>query len=279
MVDLIIGGGGGIDEATSGTFWTPETRDDFNEDGTPAAEEEFDIVNPDFAIHFYGPIAAVHTAAALVIWFVFWQNGAKLLVEGNRTLYWWTWLGAIIAVCGSWGPVTLFWPFIYTKVYGFQYAYFFWSLGSIDGPMGMYAAPLIMTLWCYLSRQDTGLYIGSVTHYWLGITFFVTLIMSSIMFQIIFVPSIRVWFNNVKEERADAIRKAKEAANFEEFDPDAFVPEEFDEDAEPIEEEEEEDIFSFMDFDYWNSFIAKVHRSPGVQHLIRQINQKLLVDF
>jgi len=276
MVDLIIGGGGGISEDNRGTFWTGDNRQGFevDEETNPSAAEEFDIVNPDFAIHFYGPIAVAHTAAALVIWFVFWQNGSKLLVNGNRTLYWWTWLGALIAVCGSWGPVALFWPFIYTKVFGLQYLYFFWSLGSIDGPMGMYAAPLIMTLWCYLSRQDTGLYIGSVTHYWLGITFFVTLIMSSIMFQIIFVPSIRVWFNTVKEDRADAIRIAAEAANRSEFDAEAFDPDDFDGEFTVIEDDEEEDVFSF-----WTNFLTKAHRSPGTQRAIRYINNHFLVDF
>ena len=97
-------------------------------------------------------------------------------------MYWWTWFSALLAVTISWGPVALFWPFTFLNIEILDWIFYLVSLASIDGPMLLYAFPLVLILISFLLNSDTGLYVKNIVHYWLGFTFAVLYTAASIVF-------------------------------------------------------------------------------------------------
>lgn len=73
-------------------------------------------------------------------------------------------------------------------------AYMWVCMLSVDGPMLMYALPLIFLLTSYLGSSNDGLNVSSPIHFWMGWVLMILIMLTSFTFQIAFLPSIRVWY-------------------------------------------------------------------------------------
>ena len=207
-VPEIIGGSDGGSRTTDPIGVNPIDQNEY--------ELQSNDIDPDVAVMIYGPLAITQTLAILLLWFVWLENGATL-----KGLYWWTWFSALLAVCISWGPVTLFWPGIFFEIDVFDYIFYLTALASIDGPMFGYAFPLVLVLLAYLFVGDTGLYVKNQVHFWLGWSFAVLYTAASIVFQIIVIPSIGVWYDRkqaaITEAELEQALEEETAAQDDEF--------------------------------------------------------------
>ena len=82
----------------------------------------------------------------------------------------------------SWGPVILFYGLQFTNVKALRKGYLWVCMLSVDGPMLMYALPLVFTLIGYLSDSYSGMNVTSPIHFWMGWTFHLLLMVVSFTF-------------------------------------------------------------------------------------------------
>ena len=58
-----------------------------------------------------------------------------------------------------------------------------------------YFIPITILILAYNERRDTGLVYSSKVHFWLGWTLAIMITAFSILFEIAFLPGIRVWYD------------------------------------------------------------------------------------
>jgi len=58
-----------------------------------------------------------------------------------------------------------------------------------------YFVPITILILAYNQRRDTGLAYSHKAHFWLGWTLAVWITILSILFEIAFLPGIRVWYD------------------------------------------------------------------------------------
>ena len=147
-------------------------------------------IDPSIGLHIYGGFALMNVATMSLVWFWYMQNGAGLI-----SLYYWIWFSSLLAVMVSWGPVSLFYPFVFIGSQIFDQIFYFMSLGAIVGPMAGFAVPIVLLLVAYLDRYDKGLIVVSEVHFWLGWAFACSVTAFEIAFQVAFIPNIRLWYD------------------------------------------------------------------------------------
>ena len=103
----------------------------------------------------------------------------------------------MVTVYAAWGPVTITWLLLFVpNLLGPKTTanlFFYASLNSIIGPLVGYFAPMITLILAYGEKRDTGLYVTSKTHFWLGWGLAGAIIIFSIAFEYAFLPGIRIW--------------------------------------------------------------------------------------
>ena len=58
-------------------------------------------------------------------------------------------MSMVIAFCLAWGPVMIFYPFVYIEEVAWKEVYLIVVMASIDGPMLGYAVPIVLALVIY----------------------------------------------------------------------------------------------------------------------------------
>ena len=106
-------------------------------------------VDPDLSIHVYGGVAIAKVLFALGMWLIYFENGNST-THVLEKLYWYVWFLGFLAVMVSWGPVVLFWALQFTGIDELREAYMWTCMLSVDGPMLLYAVPLVLLLVAYL---------------------------------------------------------------------------------------------------------------------------------
>jgi hypothetical protein len=141
----------------------------------------------------YGAVAIVKVIVACVLWFWYFGNGKStthVLVDG----YWRVWFSSFMAVMLSWGPVVLFYGLQFAGTDKLRKAYMWVCMISVDGPMLAYFVPLALLLLSYLGKSEDGLQVTSPVHFWMGWVLLILITVLSFTFQIVFLPSIRIWY-------------------------------------------------------------------------------------
>ena len=158
------------------------------------------MLDPDMAHLSYGPVAVTHVIALLVVWLWHFEAGATI-----EKLYWWSWFSSFLAVMISWGPVTLTYGFSFLDVRTLDWLFMATSLASADGPMFLYAIPLVMLVFVYINSPDDGLVVTNNNSFWISWAAGMVYTGLSIFYQIVTIPAIRVWYNNkyYEEEAID----------------------------------------------------------------------------
>lgn len=183
----IIGGtdsGGGIPQADA------ESRAGLAGGGGAAAADSLWLSNLELGNFIFGTFAVSKVSFISFMWFVYYQFGTKI-----SGYYWATWFSAVLAVYIAWGPVAVTWLLMYSGRSWAETFYFYASLTSIIGPMVGYFVPITILILAYNERRDTGLVYSSKVHFWLGWTLALSITIFSILFEIAFLPGIRVWYD------------------------------------------------------------------------------------
>ena len=127
-------------------------NDDNRSDADADAGLKLPNVDPDLAIHFYGGVAIAKVLIALGIWFIYFENG-KSTTRVLEKMYYYTWFSAFLAVMFSWGPVVIFYGLQFSGIKELRHGYMWTCMLAVDGPMLLYALPLIFLLIGYLSSS------------------------------------------------------------------------------------------------------------------------------
>ena len=174
-----------------------ENNGGLNDDNRSQADGDAELkvpnVDPDLSIHFMGGVAIAKVLAALGIWFIYFENGNSTTHVLEKS-YYRAWFSGFLAVMLSWGPVMIFYFLQFTGIPEIRHGYMWTCMLSVDGPMLMYALPLIFTLIGYLSSSYEGLNVTSPIHFWMGWVLQIMIMVVSFTFQIAMLPSIRVWY-------------------------------------------------------------------------------------
>ena len=182
----IIGGtdsGGGIPQADD------ESRSGLAGGGASAASELW-LSNLELGNFIFGVFAASKVGFISFMWFVYYLAGTRI-----SGYYWATWFSSLLVVYIAWGPVAVTWLLMYTGRSWAQKWFFYASLISIFGPMVGYFVPITILILAYNERRDTGLVYSSKVHFWLGWTLAICITAFSILFEIAFLPGIRLWYD------------------------------------------------------------------------------------
>ena len=141
VIEIIGGaeGNGGLNDDTRSTV-----------DGD--AEIKQPNVDPDLSIHIFAGVAIAKVLFALGMWFIYYENG-KSTTHVLEKGYYRTWFSAFLAVMLSWGPVILFYGLQFTGIQALRKGYMWVCMLSVDGPMLMYALPLVFLLISYLDSS------------------------------------------------------------------------------------------------------------------------------
>ena len=99
------------------------------------------------SIHVYAGVGFAKIIAALLLWFIYLDNGNKV-----DKMLWRAWFSGFIAILGSWGPVVIFYAFQFIGDDWARKGYMWTCMISVDGPFLGYAVPLVFTLIGYLSN-------------------------------------------------------------------------------------------------------------------------------
>jgi len=141
----------------------------------------------------YGTVAIIKVSVACFLWF-YWYGNGKSTTHVLRDGYWNVWFSAFVAVMGSWGPVMLFYFLQFAGNDTLRKGYMWVCMLSVDGPMLAYFVPMALLLIFYLGKSENGLQVTSPVHFWMGWVLLILITVTSFTFQIVFLPSIRIWY-------------------------------------------------------------------------------------
>ena len=159
--------------------------------GSSAADSLW-LSNLEFGNFIFGVVAVSQVGFITFMWFIYYLAGTRI-----TSYYWATWFTSLLVIYIAWGPVAVAWILMYSgKTWAAKW-FFYASLWSIIGPMVGYFIPITILILAYNERRDTGLVYGSKVHFWLGWTLVVSYTILSILFEIAFLPGIRIW-NDLK---------------------------------------------------------------------------------
>ena len=182
----IIGGtdsGGGIPQADD------ESRAGLAGGGAAAADDLW-LSNLELGNFIFGVFATSKIAFISFMWFIYYLAGTRI-----SGYYWATWFSSLLVIYIAWGPVAVTWLLMYTGRSWAETWFFYASLISIFGPMVGYFIPITILILAYNERRDTGLVYSSKVHFWLGWTLAIMITAFSILFEIAFLPGIRLWYD------------------------------------------------------------------------------------
>jgi len=169
------------------------------------------------------------------MWWIYYLAGTRI-----SGYYWATWFSALVVVYVAWGPVAVTWLLMYSGRLWAQKWFFYASLISIIGPLVGYFIPITILILAYNERRDTGLVYSSKVHFWLGWTLAVCITLFSILFELAFLPGIRIWYDY--KENPELLLQTEEE---DEADNSSQII--FGGNDDPIEEEDEDEaITTFM---------------------------------
>ena len=181
----------GIIEIIGGSGGAGGLNEDVRSNVDGDSELKLPNVDPEIAIHVYGGVSIGKVIFACLMWFWYYEMGNSTAHPLEKSAYR-AWFSGFLAIMLSWGPVMLFYflHFITTKneegvreqVDGLRKAYLWICMLSVDGPMLMYALPLVFTIIGYLSDSYQGFNVTSPIHFWMGWTFHLLLMVVSFTF-------------------------------------------------------------------------------------------------
>lgn len=183
----IIGGtdsGGGIPIADD------ESRAGLAGGGGASAADSLWLSNLDLGNFIFGVFAVSKVSFVSFMWFIYYLAGTRI-----SGYYWATWFSAVLAVYIAWGPVAVTWVLMYTGRSWAETWFFYASLISIFGPLVGYFVPITILILAYNERKDTGLVYSHKAHFWLGWVLAIMITVFTIMFELAFLPGIRVWYD------------------------------------------------------------------------------------
>ena len=164
------------------------------------------------------------------MWFVYFRAGRTI-----TGYYWATWFSSLLVIYIAWGPVATTWLLIYSGRTWAEEYFFYSAMVSIIGPMVGYFVPLTILILAYNTRRDSGLVFSSPVHFWLGWLLALSIIITSILFELAFLPGVRLWYD-IKFYQEPVLETVEEE--------DTTTTEETEEPE--VIEEEEEVITTFM---------------------------------
>ena len=186
-ISEIIGGiddGGGIPQADE------ESRAGLAGGGGASAANSLWLSNLELGNFIFGVVAISKVSFITFMWFIYYLAGTRI-----TSYYQAVWLSSLIAIYVAWGPVAVSWILMWTGRSWAETWFFYSSLTSIIGPMVGYFVPITILILAYNQRRDTGLVYSHKAHFWLGWTLAVWITILSILFEIAFLPGIRVWYD------------------------------------------------------------------------------------
>ena len=171
----------GIIEIIGGSDGNGGLNEDYRSSVDGDQEIKLPNVDPDIAIHIFAAVAIAKVLFALGMWFIYFENG-KSTAHPLEKLHYDAWFSGFLAIMLSWGPVILFYGLQFTNIKALRKGYLWVCMLSVDGPMLMYALPLVFTLIGYLSDSYQGFNVTSPVHFWMGWVFHLLLMVVSFTF-------------------------------------------------------------------------------------------------